>query len=148
MLPSKKLNIHIFNLSIRVTLSLKLIVQVTFALIYGTLFNTYACDFTAHTCSKNINKWIIIYYERTRIITSVANSIPSKHLKFALKCLEINLTQWTKCKYRELRVLAICNKKVFTALTVVTNNICFCNMIFSLTFIEVWLTLIQKSKHC
>ena len=44
-------------------------------------------------------------------ITSVANSIPSKCLKFALRCLECSLAQWVKCRYRELRsVLGLLQK--------------------------------------
>ena len=36
-------------------------------------------------------------------LTLVVNSIPSKCLKFALRCLESSLSQWSKCTYRELR---------------------------------------------
>ena len=38
-------------------------------------------------------------------VTSVANSIPSKRLKFASRCLEISLAHWVKCTSRELRRL-------------------------------------------
>ena len=38
-------------------------------------------------------------------ITLVANSIPSKYLKFALRCLERSLAHWDKCTYRELRTV-------------------------------------------
>ena len=40
--------------------------------------------------------------ERTRKIASVANTIPSKWLKFAFRCFESGLTQWIKCTYGEL----------------------------------------------
>ena len=40
LLAPRNLSIQIFNLSIQVSLSLKLIVQVTLALIYGTMFNS------------------------------------------------------------------------------------------------------------
>ena len=41
--------------------------------------------------------------ERSRKITLLANSIPNKCLKFALRCLESTLAHCVKCTYRELR---------------------------------------------
>ena len=46
---------------------------------------TYVSDFTAHISSKYINKSLFTD-ERPRKTTSVANSIPSKCLKFAVRC--------------------------------------------------------------
>ena len=34
-------------------------------------------------------------------------------MKFALKCLEISLTQWIKCTYRELRSVSVLKQKFF-----------------------------------
>ena len=36
-------------------------------------------------------------------ITSFANSVPSKCLKFTLRCLQCSLAHWVKCTYRELK---------------------------------------------
>ena len=44
-------------------------------------------------------------------------------------------------------VISVCYKKFLGVLKVVTDNIYFSNMTFPLTFIKVWLKLIQKNKR-
>ena len=127
MLPSRKLNMHhIFNLSIQVSLMLKLIVQANLALICRIFFSS-------------------VEPER---ITSVGNSIPSKYLKLTLRCLECSLVHWVKCIYRKLRSVLGLLKKLLGSLKVVTKYICFSNLTFPLTFMKVWIILIQKNKDC
>ena len=74
----RNLSILIFHLSIQVSLSLKLIVQVTLALIYGTLFNsalpTYVTSLAANVANTETCKSFFTD-ERTRKITYVANPI-------------------------------------------------------------------------
>ena len=106
LLAPRNLSIQIFNQSIQVSLSLKLIVQVTLALIYRTLFNSVLPTYVSSQPTPAANTWIcksLFNDERTRKITSVANPIRRKCLKFASKCLESSLTQWIKCAYRNLR---------------------------------------------
>ena len=66
-------------------MTLKLIVQVTLALIYGIFLNSavpkYLISQPTLVANAYINKSLFTY-ERTRKITSVADSIPSKRLKF------------------------------------------------------------------
>ena len=94
--------LQICNLSIEVSLTLKVIVQVALALIYILQFsNTNICDFTVHTCSKYINHYLLT--KEAKKITLVANSIPSKCLKFGSRCLESNLSHLFKCTYAQLR---------------------------------------------
>ena len=44
-------------------------------------------------------------------------------------------------------VISVCYKKFLGVIKVVINKIYFSNMIFPLTFIKVWLQLMQKNKH-
>ena len=73
--------------------------------------SAYVSDFTAHTCCKSLNKSLFTD-KRTRKNTPVANSIPTKCLKFASRCLESSLAHWVKC--REPRsVLDLLQKNLF-----------------------------------
>ena len=123
LLPSKTLIIQIFNLSIQVSLSPKLIVQITLALIYGTLFNSVQPLYVISQPTTVANTYIIkslFSDERTRKITSTANCIPSICLKFASGCFESSLTQWIEYTYR---VFSVCYKAFLGVLKVATNNI-------------------------
>ena len=46
-------------------------------------------------------------------ITSVANVIPSKCLKFASRCLESILAHWVKCTYGEPKSVLGLLQKIF-----------------------------------
>ena len=70
--------------------------------------------------------------------------IPSKCLKVASS----SLAHWVKCIYKSSGLFLVCYKKFLGVLKVVTNNIYFSNMIFPLTFMKVWVILIQKNKDC
>ena len=126
-------------------MTLKLIEQLTLALIYGISLNsavpTYLTSQPTLVANAYINKSLFTY-ERTRKITSVANSIPSKRLKFTSRCLESRLTHWVNIPIDSSEAFSVCYKKILYVLKVVTNNIYFSNMIFPLMFIKVWLILI------
>ena len=128
---------------------MKLIVDVTLALIYGIFLNsavpTYLTSQPTLVANAYINKSLFTY-ERTRKITSVANSIPSKRLKFTSRCLESSLTHWVNIHIESSEVFSVCYKKFLFVLKVVTNNICFSNMIFPLMFIKVRLILIKRTR--
>ena len=106
MLPSSRLWIQMFNLNIHVYVTLKLTVQLSLALIYGIFFNsvipTYLISKPTPVSNTLINKSLFTD-KRTRKITSVANSIPSKCLKFASSCLESSSAICVKYPYRQLR---------------------------------------------
>ena len=125
--------------------TLKLIAQLTLALIYGIFLNsavpTYLTSQSTLVANAYINKSLFTY-ERTRKITSVGNSIPSKHLKFTSKCLKSSLTHWVNIRIESSEAFSVCYKKNLYVLKVVTNNIYFSSMIFPLMFIKVWLLLI------
>ena len=124
---------------------MKLIVQLTLALIYGIFLNsavpTYLTSQPTLVANAYINKSLFTY-ERTRKITSVANSIPSKRLKFTSRCLESRLTHWVNIPIDSSEAFSVCYKKILYVLKVVTNNIYFSNMTFPLMFIQVRLILI------
>ena len=125
-------------------MTLKLIVQLTLALTYGTFLNsavpTYLTSQRSPVANRYINKSLFTY-ERTRNNT-VANSIPSKCLKFTSRCLENNLTDWINIHIESSEAFSVCYKKNLYVLKEVTNNIYFSSMIFLLIFIKVWLILI------
>ena len=74
---------------------------------------------------------------RTRKTKFDANSVSSKHLKFASRCLEISLAHYIKCTHRELRSVFGLLKNVSWCAKVLKNSIYFRNMSFPLTFIKV-----------
>ena len=84
-----------------VSSTLKLIVELTLALIYGIFLNsavpTYLTSQPTLVANAYINKSLFTY-ERTRKITSVGKSIPSKHLKFISRCLKSSLTHWVNIR--------------------------------------------------
>ena len=125
--------------------TLKLIAQLTLALIYGIFLNsavpTYLTSQPTLVANAYINKSLFTY-EITRKITSVGNSIPSKHLKFTSRCLKSSLTHWVNIRIESSEAFSVCYKKILYVLKVVTNNIYFSSMISPLMFIKVWLLLI------
>ena len=82
-------------MNIQVSLSLELIVQVTLALKFETLFNSVLPKYVISQLTPVADTQIIeslFTDKRTRKVTSVAISIPSKRLKFASRCLQSILT--------------------------------------------------------
>ena len=100
------MSIQIFNMSIQVSLTLKLKVQVALELIYGIFFDsvvpTYLILQPTQVADTQINQSLFTD-DRTRKITIVANTIPSKCLKFTSRYLESSSAHWVKCTFRELR---------------------------------------------
>ena len=149
MHPSKKLNINkVIKLSVQVSFTFQLIVQATLAQIYWILFSSVVSVYLISHYTRGTNNYInksLFTDKRTRKITSFTNSVPSKCLKFPLRCLETSLAHYVKCINRG--VFSVCSKKFFGALKELASNIYFSNMISLLTFIKVWLILIQKRKN-
>ena len=125
--------------------TLKLIAQLTLALIYGIFLNsavpTYLTSQPTLVTNAYINKSLFTY-EITRKITSVGNSIPSKHLKFTSRCLKSSLTHWVNIRIESSEAFSVCYKQILYVLKVVRKNIYFSSTIFHLIFIKVWLLLI------
>ena len=97
-------SIQIFNLSIQVSLSLKLIVHVALELIYGTLFSSVLPMYVTSQPTLVANTWkSLLTDERIRKVISVANPICHKCLKFASRFLESSFTICVKYAYRNLR---------------------------------------------
>ena len=132
-------------------MTLKLIVQVAPALIYAIFFSsvvpTYLISQPILVTNTQRDKSLFTD-ERTRKITSVVNSIPSKCLKFASRHLERHWDTGLNVHIESSGVFSVCYKIFFGVLKVVANNIYFSNTIFHLTFIKVWVVIIQKNKHC
>ena len=69
-------------------------------------------------------------------------------MKFASRCLESSLAHWVKCTYGELRSVLGLLQKISWCAKVGHKLHLFQQHNFPLTFIKVWLTLIQKNKDC
>ena len=96
LLLFKKLSNQMFNLSLDDPLTIKLIVQITLAVIYGIFFNSVVpTNLVLQPSPVNntqINR-LLFTDERTRKVTSVANSITSKCLILVSMCLKKSLAQ-------------------------------------------------------
>ena len=96
LLLFKKLSNQMFNLSLDDPLTMKLIVQITLAVIYGIFFNSVVpTNLVLQPSPVNntqINR-LLFTDERTRKVTSVANSITSKCLILVSMCLKKSLAQ-------------------------------------------------------
>ena len=126
-------------------MTLKLIVQLTLALIYGMFLNSIASTYLTSQPKVVANAYIkksLFTYEKTRKMTSVANSILSKRLKFTSRCLESSLTHWVNIRIESSEAFFVCYKKIIYVLKVITKNIYFSNMIFPLMSINLRLILI------
>ena len=80
-------------------MKLKLIVQVALPLTYGIFFKSVVPTYLISQPIPVANILIVkslFADKRTRKITSVTNSILSKRLKFASRCLESSLAHWVK----------------------------------------------------
>ena len=96
LLLFKKLSNQMFNLSIDDPLTMKLIAQITLAVIYGIFFNSVVpTNLVLQPSPVNntqINR-LLFTDERTRKVTSVANSITSKCLILVKNLANTNLKE-------------------------------------------------------
>ena len=97
-------------------MTLKLIVQLTLAPIYGIFLNSVVPTYLTSQPTLVVNAYLnksLFTYERTRKITSVASPIPSKRFKFTSRCLESSLTNWVNIGIENSEAFLVCYKKLF-----------------------------------
>ena len=126
LLPSQTLIIQIFNMSIQVSLSLKLIVQVTLALTFGTLFNSVLPTYVISQPTPVANTQIIeslFTDKRTRKVTSVAISIPSNLWKLPQGVYKVFWHNGLNIHIESSPVFSVCYKIFLGVLKAVKNNI-------------------------
>ena len=127
----------------------KVMVQVTLELIYGIFLTSAVPTYLISQPTLVANPYIkksLCTYERTRKITSVAISIPSKSLTFTLRCLESSLTYWVNIPIESSEAFLVYYKKISLCAKSSDRQHLFQQHDFPLIFINVWLILIQKNK--
>ena len=128
LLTFKKLNIQI----LKVSLILKLIIQITLTLILGTFLNSVM---STHLISQLTSDLLM---KETEILHQILD-----HSKVASRCLEYSSAQLVKCTYTKLKGFLVCYNMFLGVLKVVRNSICFRQQYdFSLNVFPMWLILI------
>ena len=126
LLPSQTLIIQIFNMSIQVSLSLKLIVQVTLALTFGTLFKSVLPTYVISQPTPVANTQIIEHY------LLIKEQEKSRHLQSPFQVNVWSLPQgvykvfWHNGLNTHIEsspVFSVCYKIFLGVLKVVKNNI-------------------------
>ena len=118
MLNSKKLSIQI----LKVSLIVKLIIQITLTLIHGIFLNSVISKHLISQLTPVANKSISNYLlmKETEILHQILD-----HSKFASRYLERSSAHWVMCTYTMLKGFSVCYKTVLSLLKVVTNKIYF-----------------------
>ena len=146
VLSSRKLSIQIFNLSIEVSLTLNLIIEVALTLIYGISFISVVPTYMIPqpTSVSKLHKYINYYLlmKEPKKLHQLPTLFQVNVWSFPQDVSKVVWHILLNVHMEILGVLSVCYKKL------VTNNIYFRNKIFHLTTIKVWLIIIQKKKHC
>ena len=118
MLNSKKLSIQI----LKVSLIVKLIIQITLTLIHGIFLNSVISKHLISQLTPVANKSISNYLlmKETEILHQILD-----HSKFASRYLEHSSGHWVMCTYTMLKGFSVCYETVLSLLKVVTNKIYF-----------------------
>ena len=136
MLNSKKLSIQI----LKVSLIVKLIIQITLTLIHGIFLNSVISKHLISQLTPVANKSISNYLlmKETEILHQILD-----HSKFASRYLEHSSGHWVMCTYTMLKGFSVCYKTVLSLLKVVTNKIYFRHQYhFPLNVFLMWPILI------
>ena len=92
---------------------------------------------------------MLFTHERNGKVKSVVNSIPSRFLKFVLRCWKIHLHTGSNVYTESSRGSWFVIKRFLGVLKLSnTRSILGTNLIFPFTFIKAWLMLIQNNIYC
>ena len=133
---SKKLTIQI----LKVSLIVKLIIQITLTLIHGIFLNSVISKHLISQLTPVANKSISNYLlmKETEILHQILD-----HSKFSSRCLERSSAHWVMRIYIKLKGFSVCYKTFPSLLKVVTNNIYFRHQHdFALNVFLMWIILI------